>query len=49
MKIKSYHLWKIEERVIMHNDFGPYITLVVVFIVAEITRGTRQGIVIQRS
>ena len=46
-EVKSYHLWKIEERVIIHNDLALIIILVAVSIAAEITRGTRQGIVIQ--
>ena len=47
MKVKSYHLWKIEERVIMHNDFGPYNYSCRSLYCREIIRGTRQGIVIQ--
>ena len=47
MKVKSYHLWKIEERVIIHNDFGPYRYSCRSLYCREITRGTRQGVVIQ--
>ncbi|WP_099609737.1 Slp family lipoprotein [Vibrio coralliilyticus] len=47
MKIKSYHLWRIEERVIVHDDFGPSMYPCRSLYCRDLTRGTRQGKVIQ--
>ena len=47
MKVKSYHLWRIEERVVIHNDFGPSKYSCRGLYCREIIRGTQQGVVIQ--
>ncbi|GLT19796.1 starvation lipoprotein Slp [Vibrio zhanjiangensis] len=47
MKAIGYHLWRIEERVLIHNDFGPATYSCRSFYCREITRGTQQGVVIQ--
>ncbi|MFW7523011.1 Slp family lipoprotein [Vibrio ostreicida] len=48
MDIKSYHLWRIEEQVIFHDDFGPARYSCRSLYCRDITRGTRQGKVIQQ-
>ncbi|MCG9682774.1 Slp family lipoprotein [Vibrio sp. Isolate23] len=47
MNIKSYHLWRIEERVIVHDDFGSSRYPCRSLYCRDLTRGTRQGKVIQ--
>ena len=47
MDIKSYHLWRIEERVIVHNDFGPSMYPCRSLYCRDLTRGTKHGKVVQ--